>query len=92
MRFLQSERIRRFQEGKPQKGNGALSMRSFVTKKVRVLRTPGGAFSFSPCNFLMSNLSFPLIFKNQDHWQPGVNPEQNSRPERRSRILRNSAA
>ncbi len=46
-----------------QNGNRALSLTSFMTKKVRVCRTPGSAISFSPCNLLKSAMSRTRIFR-----------------------------
>lgn len=46
-----------------QKGSGALSVTSFMTKNVRVWRTPGSAISFSPCSLLKSAMSRVRIFR-----------------------------
>ena len=46
-----------------QNGNRALSLTSFMTKKVRVCRTPGSAISFWPCNLLKSAMSRTRIFR-----------------------------
>ncbi|QFT68148.1 hypothetical protein FIU93_15270 [Labrenzia sp. THAF35] len=46
-----------------QKGSGALSVTSFMTKNVRVCRTPGNAISFSPCSLLKSAMSRVRIFR-----------------------------
>ncbi len=44
-------------------GRGALSTTSFITKKVRVWRTPGSAISCSPWMRLKSAMSPTLIFR-----------------------------
>ena len=45
-----------------QNGRRALSLTSFMTKKVRICRTPGSAISFCPCSLLKSSMSRTRIF------------------------------
>ena len=47
----------------PQKSSGALSTTSFMTKKVRVWRTPGSAINWSPWMRLKSSTSPARIFR-----------------------------
>jgi hypothetical protein len=46
-----------------QKSSGALSTTSFITKNVRVCRTPGSAISWSPWMRLKSAMSPTRIFR-----------------------------
>ena len=46
-----------------QNSSGALSTTSFITKNVRVCRTPGSAINWSPWMRLKSAMSSALIFR-----------------------------